>query len=121
MQLNGFWQVFAGGMLGVIVIELLQVASWRKTGKWVQNYRDPAYWITTGCLLIASGFLAAVNGTEQVTLLKALQLGVNAPALFAGYASASDSVRKHRQKKAGFVAERKTLTPWQRILEMRAW
>ena len=120
IQLNGFWQVFAGGMLGVVLVELLQLVSWRQTGKLTQNYRAPLYWISTGALLVVSGVVAALNGTEHVPILKALQLGLNAPALLAGYASGKSS--RARKKQAGFVGQRQgTSGLWQRLLELRAW
>jgi hypothetical protein len=73
------------------------------------------------CLLIVSGFGAALNGTEQVTVIKAIQLGISAPAVISGFASASEARRKHRSNKAGFMAARETLNPWQRLMAMRAW
>jgi hypothetical protein len=121
MNLNGFLQVFAGGMSGVVVVELLQFASWRNTGKLGQNYRSPEYWGMTAVLVIVSGFITVVYGTEQVPMMKAMQLGVGAPALFAGFASAKTG--RARKGKAGFVGLRQDgpPSPWRRLLEMRAW
>ncbi len=121
IQLNGFWPVFAAGGAGFVLLEMIQVASWRKTGKWAHNYQSPGYWITAVCLFVVSGCGAAFNGTEQVTVIKAIQLGISAPALFAGFASASEARRKHNANKAGFMAARETLSPWQRLVAMRAW
>lgn len=121
LELNGFWPVFAAGGAGFVLLEMIQVASWRTTGKWMHNYRTPGYWASAFCLFVVSGCGAAFNGTEQVTVITAIQLGISAPALFSGFASAAEARRKATTNKAGFMAARETLNPWQRLLAMRAW
>jgi hypothetical protein len=97
MELNGFWPVFGGGMLGPVLVELLKIASMRDTGKLTLNYKEPLYWIATVALLLVSGTVAVLNGIDHVSIQKAVQLGINAPALVAAYANAS-SARKARKK-----------------------
>jgi len=121
MELNGFLEVFGGGMLGVILVELLKVASFKTTGKLAEKYGEPMYWIATGALLVVSGCVAALNGTEHVSVIKAIQLGINAPAIVAGYASGSTAARQHNQNQAGFIAGAVKPTRSQRVTELLSW
>jgi hypothetical protein len=123
-ELNGFAPVFFVGMVGVVLVELLKVASWKNTGKFTEKYSQPMYWIATAALLVVSGAVAALNGTEHVSALKAIQLGINAPAIVAGYASGSTSARRRKLKRAGFMSEGKVPpkpTGWQRLTQLVAW
>ena len=124
IQLNGFVQVFAGGTLGVVLVELLKVASWKNTGKFTEKYSQPLYWVATGALLVVSGAVAVLNGIEHVAALKAIQLGINAPAIGAGYTSGSTSARRRKHKRAGFMptgGPAATPSRWQRLTELLAW
>jgi hypothetical protein len=89
MELNGFYQVFGGGALGVALVELLKIASWRDLDTIADKYGKWRYWVCTLALVVASGVVAALNGVEQVPLVKAVQLGINAPALVGAWATAS--------------------------------
>lgn len=121
MELDGFLEVFAGGMLGVVLVELLKVAAWKNSGKLTEKYSQPMYWIATGALLVVSGFVAALNGIDHVPIVKVIQLGINAPAIVAGYASSSTSARKRRRTQAGFIAAGGNPTRLERISELLAW
>ncbi len=103
MELNGFWQVFLGGMLGPVLVELIKLAAWRDKAKIAAKYRQRNYWIATGALLIVSGVVVVINGVDHVALREAVQLGINAPAIVAGYANVS--VARRQRKGAGFIAE----------------
>lgn len=88
MILNGFW-VFVGGMLGPLLMELVKIAAWRNLRKVSNYYRRPLYWVGTAALFVLGGAFAALNGTDHVPVLRALQLGIAAPAIIAGYATAT--------------------------------
>jgi drug/metabolite transporter (DMT)-like permease len=97
MVLHGFWQVFFGGLLGPFLLELLKVAALRnrkKKDKTELGYCDPVYWVATAALFIVSGLVATFNGVEHVTLQQAAQLGINAPAIVAAYATTAQGKRK---------------------------
>ena len=121
MILNGFLQVFGGGMIGVILVELLKIASWLKTGKMEERYSERKYWFAFSALLVISGCIAAFNGTDHVPVLKAVQLGINAPAIVAGYSSGSTAARNRRQNHAGFIAGAAGPTRVQRWTELLSW
>jgi hypothetical protein len=104
MELNGFWPVLGGGMLGPVLVELIKLAAWQNKTKIAEKYSHPGYWIATFALLLVSGTVAVINGTDHVPLIKAVQLGVNAPAIVAGYASASTARRRRQQQSVALVA-----------------
>lgn len=100
MELNGFVQVFLGGMLGPLLVELIKLAAWRDKVKIKEKYKHWNYWIATTGLLLASAVIVVLNGTDHVSALKAVQLGVNAPAIVAGYANASVTRRSRKKIRA---------------------
>jgi hypothetical protein len=89
MELNGILPVFGGGALGVALVELLKIASWRDLDIVSDKYGEWRYWACTLALVVASGIVAVLNGVEHVPLIKAVQLGINAPALAGAWATAS--------------------------------
>ncbi len=103
MELNGVRLVFIGGMLGPVLVELVKLAAWQDKAKIAEKYSHLGYWIATGALLVVSGVVAVLNGTDHVSLIKAVQLGINAPAIVAGYASASKARRGRQQQSAGLM------------------
>lgn len=126
MELNGYWQVFLGGMLGPVLVEFIKLAAWRDKARIAAKYCQWKYWIATGALLLVSGLVVVINGIDHVALQTAVQLGINAPAIVAGYANASVARRQRKPVPAGFVAnaaesiiERKSFL--QRTAELLAW
>lgn len=121
-DLNGFWPVFLGGMLGPLLLELVKLAAWRDVDKIRTKYSQPGYWIGTAALFVVAGFVVVINGVEHVTILHAVQLGINAPAIVAGYANASVARRK---RKASFISlASQNLPPkgvMQQMAELLAW
>ena len=97
MQLHGFVQVFLGGMAGVLLMELLKLAAWRDKGVIIGKYCETQYWIGTAALLLISGFVAVMKCGDHASLGKAIQLGINAPAIIGGYATAATTRRRRRE------------------------
>jgi len=104
MELNGVVQVFLGAMLGPVMLELVKLSAWRDKEKIADKYKRPLYWLLTGVLVVVSGFVAVLNGVEHVPLLRAVLLGIDAPAIIAGYASASTSRARVSAHRAGFIS-----------------
>ncbi len=132
MELNGFYPVFFAGMLGGVMVELLKVASWLNNpdqlgSKLLARYRLLVYWVALFALLLVSGVVTVSNGTDKVSLLRAVQLGMNAPAIVAAYATASVSGRKNKPKEykpAKFIGKAAAEeTPGNRpsLMELLAW
>ena len=96
IELNGAFQVFFGGVLGPVLVELVKLASSPYTGMTRTRYRRWSYWIPTVALLIVSGAVTVIQGVEHVTLLRAVQLGINAPLLVAAWAN--HTVAKQNQQ-----------------------
>lgn len=123
MELNGFWQVFFGGMLGPILLELVKIAGWKNAKKDLGIYREPLYWVSTAALLVLAGIVVALNGVSQVPVVHAIELGIGAPAIIAGYATASTS---RQSPGAGFMGGPTAGTPDKkplpaRMRELLAW
>ena len=106
MELNGYLCVFLGGMAGPVVLELVKITAWHDLNKMKSKYRKPVYWISFLALLLVSGFVVVLNGIDHVELAKAVELGINAPAIVAGYATASASGKNNH---ANAMAGRETV------------
>ncbi|HHT9126075.1 MAG TPA: hypothetical protein ACFYD6_09690 [Candidatus Brocadiia bacterium] len=126
MELNGFLQVFLGGMLGPVLVEFVKLAAWRDGAKIAEKYCQWSYWIATVALLFVSGIVVVINGVDHVTLKKAVQLGINAPTIVAVYANASVARRQRKANRAAFMGiaaeptnDRKGFL--QRTTELLAW
>jgi hypothetical protein len=104
MVLNGFWEVFGFGMLGPLLMELVKIGAWQDPAKVADYYRRPTYWIATAALFIVGGAVAALNGIDEVPIMRAVQLGISAPALIAGFATAVP------QRRSGYLASAKLLS-----------
>ena len=105
IDLNEPYQVFLGGMLGPVLFELLKIAAWRDKAKIDEKYSHPVYWICTGALLVVSGMVAVLSSTGHMTLLEAIQLGVNAPTIVAGYATAKMNQRRREGAGAHLIGK----------------
>lgn len=100
MELNGVYQVFLGGMLGTVLVELVKIAAWRDKEMFKEKHLNWTYVFAVSALLLLSGFVAVINGIHHVSLVNAVQLGISAPAIVSGYATASNA---REQKKAADV------------------
>jgi hypothetical protein len=102
-----FWRLFFEGMLGPLILELIKIAVLQDGRKIVARYSEARYWVATAGLFIVSGLVVAVmNVGHPVSLLQAAQLGINAPAIAGGWASAHTAarLREERDEGAGFIA-----------------
>ena len=129
LLLNGFWQVFAGGMIGVVVIELLKVVAWLNTGTFERKYNKLPYWGAIAAFLLLAGLSAVVDGVDQIPLKRVVQLGMNAPAIFGGLATAArlrKQTNRAKKQAAAFMGEMipevaKTPSRWSRFVDAMAW
>lgn len=106
MVLNGFWEVFLAAAMGPVLVEAAKF--YRLKGERIQaRYRKPQYWLLTLPMVPISGLIAAAQGTQDVPLLLALQLGTTAPLLIGAWASASSP------RQAGVLPQPARSTAWQ--------
>jgi hypothetical protein len=91
--LNGMWAVFMGGVLGWVPVELAKFGLGAITGTIEGKYFKMAFCAGAVALAIVSGVVATLNGIEHVELIKAVQYGINAPAIVSGLATAHKSTR----------------------------
>lgn len=81
LVLNGFWQVYAMGVFGGFLAELLKL--YKDRGKTRRSTYSGLDWIVTGLMILVSGIMATLYGVTNISGLLALQLGASAP-LFIG-------------------------------------
>ena len=121
--LDGPIAVFIGGALGPILIELSKYAlSSSETAK----YKKSEFWLGFLALLLVSGVVAVVNGIDHVPLIRAVQLGINAPAIVAGLATASKLKNSQRKRRRGITQDtdqpvERTFPYWKRLFDVQSW
>lgn len=92
-ELNGFLQVFVGGMLGPFLVELVKLSKWRNGREIAARYRQAGYWVATLSLLVLGGLVTSMHGVEHVPPLRAVHLGTAAPLLVGAWASAKSAAQ----------------------------
>ncbi len=95
MELNGVWQVFLGGALGGVLVELVKLGTSGDTI--AAKYKRAEYWLLALALWVAGGIVAVINGVDHVPLQRAVQLGIAAPALVSGWATAKSAKAQTRK------------------------
>ena len=85
MELNGWLEVFLGGMAGPIAVEIAKLAQMEKA-RIPRLYTRAAYWVLSFPLVLLGGVVAIAHGPEM-SLLTAMQLGATAPLVVAALAS----------------------------------
>jgi len=103
IELDGFFQVFLGGMLGQLLLELVKIASWSDGAVVASKYRQVTYWIGIGALFLVSGIVTVLNGTHDVPLVRAAVLGISAPATVAAWAGGRTNRRRPPRGRASFA------------------
>jgi hypothetical protein len=120
----GFWNLLLEGMLGALILELIKIAAWQDSAKIAARFSDVTYWIGTGAVFILAGLVVAVmNVGHPISLLQAAQLGINAPAIASGWASAR-TARKQPRGRGGFiggVAQQSHVGTIDRLAQVLAW
>ena len=98
MELHGWWQVFAGGALGPLLVEVVKLSQMnraqlrRKTRYW-------QYWVLAALLLVVGGIVTVAHGSEEMKLWTAMQLGASAPLLVGALANAKPPTAALRPEK----------------------
>jgi hypothetical protein len=85
---------------------LLKFANFAGQGKLGEKYLSWQYLLATLAIVIVSGAVTVMQGTEHVPLLRAVHLGIGAPALIGAWATAAErraaqakATKKQHQKK----------------------
>jgi len=115
MELHGFLQIFFGGVVGALVIEVYRI--W-----WRLKHARPLkklllYIVAILSNLLLGGLVAIIQGMPEVTLRVAAHLGMTAPALVSILATRAN---RRRQESSLRIAPEpvKTLPA---ILEALSW
>ena len=82
MELHGWWQVFSGGALGPLLVEVVRLWQMNHSQRRIRT-RHWEYWVLAAALLAIGGIVTVAHGTAEMKLLTAIQLGASAP-LFVG-------------------------------------
>jgi hypothetical protein len=86
MILNGPIAVFFGGALGWLLVELCKFGLAAAHSAAIDpKYKSPTFWLGAIALICVSGIVAVLNGVQDVPLLRAVQFGISAPQLSAGW------------------------------------
>lgn len=80
--------VFLIGTLGGVLGEALKWYQLRDSLNMPEYSKKPAYWIITAVIALAGGVLAWLYGIDTTKLLLALNIGISAPLILKGLASA---------------------------------
>jgi hypothetical protein len=119
MILNGPFQVFIGGALGWVLVQLAKfgLAAVNGSSPLDQKYFSLLFWAGAISLIIVSGVCAILNGVEGVPLIKAVQFGINAPAIISGLATES-KLRRARKPTIGMAPNR---NKWMEAFLAQSW
>lgn len=83
MEIDQGWQIFLCGCAGGVLVELLRWWKLRESLEFPAFVRKWTYWVLTGLMILAGGFIAWVHGMEKGTVMLAMNLGASAPATIA--------------------------------------
>jgi hypothetical protein len=92
------WWVFGLGVLGGGLAELLKWFQLRENSQNFSEYKKGLfYWIVTGLMMLAGGVLAVLYGVESSKPLLALNIGISAPLIIKGLASAAPALPRDQR------------------------
>lgn len=89
MILDGFLQVFIGGLIGGFLGDFLGWWKLRTCAPHKLPYylKSPFYWCLTVVMWLLGGILAVAYGTQQINAVLAVNLGISAPLILENLAS----------------------------------
>ena len=100
MQISGWWQIFAVGAFGGLLIEILRLWKIRESEKLPDYYGKALYWYITLAMVVAGGVLAVLYGFEgERQALMVLNIGASAPALIGALATPKSVQSDNRQER----------------------
>ena len=86
------------------------------------KYTEPLFWTGAVALIVVSGVVAVLNGTDHVTLLHAVQYGINAPAIISGLATTHKRRNANRKLAAPSAPNtERGVGIISRLLSLQAW
>jgi hypothetical protein len=122
VELNGTTEVFFGAMVGQLLLELLKISSWQDTHVISTKYRQAPYWLATCAPFLVAGIVGVLNGIDHIPLIRAVQLGVTAPAVVGAWATSKQTRRTNKlQQPANFMPSRTVADIGERITDLLAW
>ena len=80
-SISGFWPVFGLGMLGGLAIEILKWYKLRESSEFPHYAKNISYWLITLAMIVLSGVITSLYGTENRDIISAVQIGASTPAL----------------------------------------
>jgi hypothetical protein len=87
MDVAGFWEVFAAGSFGGVLLEILRWWRLRESSELPTFSNSPLYWSITLAMICAGGALATLYGVDTRNALMVTNIGASAPALIAALAT----------------------------------
>lgn len=89
MTLNSMWQVFAVGVFGGFLAELLHWWGLRTQGVLPEYADQTLYWVVTGLLIVSGGGVATLYFGPNADGLLALHIGASTPLILQKMVSAA--------------------------------
>jgi hypothetical protein len=83
MTVSGFWPIFALGMLGGLLVELLRWWRLRESSDFPKYAYSPWYWGLTVAMVLAGGLVTILYGLEETTAILPVNLGAGTPAIIS--------------------------------------
>lgn len=93
MEVSGFWLVFGCGLFGGLLGELSKWYRLREKKQLPLYIKSTFYWAITILMLLCSGILTALYGTDHVNPIMAINIGISAPLLIQSMAQ--NKLSKH--------------------------
>lgn len=81
MPLNQYWEVFAVGFVGGILLELLHWYNIYRTPEFPGYARSPKYWIVSFLMAVAGGLVALFYFGPRTEAMIALHVGLSTPLI----------------------------------------
>jgi H+/Cl- antiporter ClcA len=89
MTASGFWPVFLFGIFGGFLGELIKWYRIRESKDLPHYVTSVFYWSITVLVIISSGVLAVLYGTETKNAIQVVNIGITSPLLVQTLAQAS--------------------------------
>jgi hypothetical protein len=108
-------------MGGPLLLELVKLIGWQDSELISARWGSWKYWVGTAALFLLSGAIAVLKCGNQASLAHAVQLGINAPAIVGGFATASTTRKRKRNPERFMGMPQRMLPPAPSLLELLSW
>jgi len=91
MTVSGVWTIFSLGFFGGFLGELIKWYKIRESKNLPDYLTSYFYWLITILIMISSGILAVLYGTETKNAIQVVNIGITSPLLIQSFTQASVS------------------------------